>query len=131
MNGIPMLIDNELGPAGLASQQTAREMVESWAKAVDGFRQWQRREILERQTSPEQLAEHRRALTWMLRWTRLLQALVNDPEFPLRQFAPEVAGRLLQLEESWGLVHDDLSDAQADATLQAAFPNAPTTRGPH
>jgi hypothetical protein len=114
-------------PDGSASHSAARNMVESWAEAVDGFRQWQRKEIIEKEPSAAQLAEHRRALTWMLRWTRAVQMLVADPEFPAREFGPEVAGRLLQLEESWGLIHDPMTDAEADAILHDAFPGASGT----
>jgi hypothetical protein len=98
-------------------------MVDAWAQAVDAFRQWQRSEILEREPTAEQVKEHRRALTWILRWTRILQSLVQDPEFPARECAPEVSGRLLQLEESYNLIHDPISDAEVNAVLHEAFPD--------
>jgi hypothetical protein len=107
------------------SEKAAKEMLDSWDNAVNIFRCWERSEIIEKEPSHEELAEHRRALTWILRWTRLLQTQVVDPEFPAQQFAPQLAGRLLQLEESWSLIHDPMPEAEADAILKAAFPDEP------
>ncbi len=34
-----------------------------------------------------------------------------------------VAGELRQLEESWEMIHNPMSDAEAEAILQKAFPD--------
>jgi len=109
--------------AGLPSHVAARKIVEAWAEAVDAFRKWQRNEILQKDPTHAQLAEHKKALTWILRWTRMMQSLVQDAEFPAREFAAEVSGRLMQLEESYSLIHDPLTDAEADSVLREAFPD--------
>lgn len=87
------------------------------------FRDWQRREILLGQPTPEKLAEHRTSLKWLLRILRLLHAQAKDPDFPDREFVQEIEGRLVQLEESWALFcAAKMSDAEADALLKTAFP---------
>src|SRR5205823_287840 len=75
----------------------ARRTVEIWAEAVDGFRQWEREEILRKEASSDNLEKHRKESAWFIRWTRQLQGQVMDPEFPLPQCAEIVAGRLSQL----------------------------------
>jgi hypothetical protein len=105
----------------------ARKTVENWAKAVDRFRQWEREEIIRKEPSPGDLAKHREEGAWFIRWTRQLQSMVMDPEFPLPECKATVAGRLSQIEEAFAMIHDPMTDAEADAILQKAFPDAPAT----
>jgi len=108
----------------------ARKTVENWAKAVDTFRQWEREEIIHKQPSPGDLAKHRQEGAWFIRWTRQLQSMVMDPEFPLPEFQATVAGRLSQLEEAFATIHDPMTDTEAGNILQKAFPDAPGTGRP-
>ena len=105
----------------------ARKTVENWAKAVDTFRQWEREEIIRKEPSPGDLAKHREEGAGFIRWTRQLQSMVMDPEFPLPECKATVAGRLSQLEEAFAMIHDPMTDAEAEAILEKAFPNAPGT----
>lgn len=114
------------GPESISAGLT-RKLVEDWVNACNDFLRWQRREVIERRPSPEKLSEHRVALKVMLRLGRSLHAHVCDPDFPLRQCIPEVDGKLRQLEESWEMIHNPMSDAEADAVLQQAFPDEPGT----
>jgi len=66
-------------------------------------------------------------LKLMLRLGRSFHAQVSDPDFPLRLFATEVAGKLHQLEKSWEMIQDPMKDSEADAILQQAFPDEPRT----
>lgn len=102
-----------------------RKLVQAWVNSCNDFLQWQHRELIEHKPSPEKLFEHRNTLKLMLRLGRSFHAQVSDPDFPLRQFAPEVAGKLRQLEKSWEMIHNPMKDAEADAILQQAFPNEP------
>jgi len=108
----------------------ARKTVENWAKAVDTFRQWEREEIIHKEPSPGDLAKHRQEGAWFIRWTRQLQSMVMDPEFPLPEFQATVAGRLSQLEEAFATIHDPMTDTEAGNILQKAFPDAPGTGRP-
>ena len=104
-----------------------RKLVQAWVTSCNDFLQWQRRELIEQKPSPERLSEHRNTLKLMLRLGRSFHAQVSDPDFPLRQFAPEVAGKVRQLEKSWEMIQNPMSDAEADAILRQAFPDEPGT----
>ena len=115
-----------LGPESIAAGFT-RKLVEDWVNSCNDFLQWQRREVIERRALPATLAEHRDTLKLMLRLGRSLHAQVSDPDFPLRQCVPEVGGKLRQLEKSWDMIHNPMSDGEADAVLRQAFPDEPGT----
>ena len=119
---------SEIGVETISTGFT-RKLVADWVNACNDFLQWQRREVIETKPSPEKLAEHRDALKVMLRLGRSLHAQVSDPDFPLRQSVPEVGGKLRQLEKSWEMIHQPMSDREADAVLQKAFPDEPGTGG--
>src|SRR6266516_3337290 len=79
--------------------------------------------------SPQRLAQYRDELKWMIRTARALLNLVSDPDFPARQLVSEISGKLLQLEDSWESLKNPMTDAEADAILQKAFPDeTPTGR---
>lgn len=59
----------------------------------------------------------------MIRGARALLNLASDPDFPATQFAGEISGKLLQLEDSWQSLNNPMTDAEADAILQRAFPD--------
>lgn len=107
------------GPAATAT----RKLLRTWIASCNEFRQRERREIIERVPSPERLAEHREELKWMIRGARALLNLASDPDFPATQFAGEISGKLLQLEDSWQSLNNPMTDAEADAILQRAFPD--------
>src|SRR5262245_41175117 len=109
------------------SSEFMRRLVQEWVHSCNDFLQWQRRELIEQKPSAETLAEHRNTLKLMLRLGRSFHAQVSDPDFPLRQFAPEVAGKVHQLEKSWEMIQNPMNDAEADALLQQAFADEPGT----
>jgi len=90
----------------------------------------QRKNVIEREPSPQALAEHLEALKFMIRVTLFLQALLADPDFPARQVAPQVAGKLLQLQESLRMLQNPMTDGEAEAILQTAFPDGPGIGSP-
>jgi hypothetical protein len=108
----------------------ALKTVELWEKAVDAFREWERDEILCKTPSPQDLERHREDGAWLIRETRHLQSMVNDPQFPVPECQATVDGRLYQLDLTYREVHDAMTDAEADAILKQAFPDAPGTGQP-
>jgi hypothetical protein len=59
----------------------------------------------------------------MLRLTWLVDAQVNDPDFPgSRRLAPEVKGRLIQLQYSWEALDNPMSQEEADRLIAQHFP---------
>src|SRR6266446_7890314 len=97
---------------GFVSAGFTRKLVQAWVNSCNDFLQWQRRELIEQKPSVEKLSEHRNTLKLMLRLGRSFHAQVSDPDFPLPQFAPEVAGKLRQLEHSWEMIQNPMSDAE-------------------
>lgn len=106
-----------------AATTATQKLLRTWIGSCNEFRQRERREIIEQVPSPERLAEYREELKWLIRGARALLNLVGDPDFPARQFAPEISGKLLQLEDSWQSLNNPMTDAEADAILQKAFPD--------
>ena len=108
---------------GYVSAGFTRTLVQAWVNSCNDFLQWQRRELIEQKPPPEKLSEHRNTLKLMLRLGRSFYVQVSDPDFPHGQFAPEVAGKLRQLEKSWEMIQNPMKDTEADAILQQAFPD--------
>jgi len=114
-------------------RQTARpasavteKLLPVWMEACDGFCAWERQEIFLSEPSKETLAHYREALKWILRLTRLLNAEVNDPEFPAgRQFAPQIKGRLVQLQYSWEALNNPMTEEEAQKLIAQHFPDEP------
>ena len=110
-----------------ASERAARDLVSYWLDRCDAFMDEQRKNVIEREALPQALAEHVEALKFMIRATLSLEALLADPDFAACRFAPQIAGKLLQLQESLTLLQNPMSDPEADAILLAAFPDGPGT----
>src|SRR5438552_3048759 len=113
-----------------AAAATTATLVRTWVELCDDFRNRGRREIIEQIPSSQALAEYREELKWMIRAARTLLNLVGDPDFPARQLVPEISGKLLQLEDSWESLNNPMTDGEADAILQRAFPDETRPRRP-
>jgi len=103
-------------------QQLARDKVMEWSALCRQFLDFQRREILLGNPTPQQQEAHRAMLKWMLRLTRSLHLSVADPDFPDPTLADELEGRVIQLSESWRMFNNPMSDAEADELLAKVFP---------
>ncbi len=95
----------------------------TWVEAVNDYLQRQYREIIQQEPARENLAEYKFECKWLLRSALKLDSLVKDPEYPGHQFGPEIAGKLLQLQESWESLNNPIADTEADAILQKVFPD--------
>jgi hypothetical protein len=104
-------------------QQVAREQVQRWSDICQKFLDWQQREILEpRQAPPGKLEQHRDGLKWLLRFGRAIYMTTSDPDYPDKQISSELRGRLIQLEHSWRMVHQQMPEAEAEQLLKEVFP---------
>src|SRR5438874_13397723 len=93
-------------------------IVREWSRICGKFLQWERQHILLGNPSPKERVEHKEALTWMLRLTRLYHYAASDPQFPEKAMEKEMRGRLLQLEHSWtALCDQSMTRAEADKLL--------------
>ena len=109
---------------------STERFLSAWVEAVNDYLQRQYREIIQQEPSAEKLSEYKFECKWLLRSALKLDSLVKDPEYPTRHFGPEIAGKLLQLQESWDSLNNPLADAEAEATLQKAFPDEPRFGSP-
>jgi hypothetical protein len=112
---------NELGD-GVEMEQFLRQAVTQWSALCQQFLDRQRSEILERQASPEELAQHRAALKWLIRFARAIYLTACDPDYPDRRVADELKGRMVQLEHSWRIIHEKMPEAEAEQFLRDVFP---------
>ena len=110
------------GAGALGIERLALESVSQWSAYCQRFMDWQLTEILSGQPSPEDLQTHRAVLKWMLRFARAIYATAADPDYPSREIADELQGRIIQLEHSWRMIQEPMPDAQTDALLHEAFP---------
>jgi hypothetical protein len=98
-----------------------------WSSACGEFLKWERDHLLLREAAPEDRKEHKVALDWLLRLTRLLYAAVSAPDFPDHSARKALRGRLRQLEDSWQMFYENtLTRTEADEQLLKIFPDYPS-----
>lgn len=117
-------IESMAGPAveiPSLGQWTIGRVLE-WSASCGRFLQWEHENLILRNPSAQELAEHKQALRWLLQITRLYHAAISDPEFPDRSAVKELRGRLLQLESSWRMFHEAMPKAEAEKLLAEIFP---------
>ena len=101
-----------------------------WAERCTSFLAWQRQNFIDRDASPEGLREHTQRLNVMVRFTLHVYAQAADPDAPQPDALRTIAGRLKQLEDWRAVIHNPLTDAEADAILARAFPDEAGTGSP-
>jgi hypothetical protein len=64
------------------------------------------------------VAEHARRSQLFILSARLLQGLIANADYPAREFRAEIYPKVRQLEETWDMIHNPMSDVEAEAILQ-------------
>ncbi|PWU18764.1 MAG: hypothetical protein C5B50_08175 [Verrucomicrobia bacterium] len=119
---------NAAQPSGLATadfslQESAWEQVSRWSEICQRFLDWQQREILrQRKPAADKIEQHGTALKWLLRFGRAIYLTASDPDYPDKRIASELRGRLVQLEHSWRMVHEQVPEGEATQVLREVFP---------
>jgi hypothetical protein len=104
-------------------RQAARDQVQQWSDNCQKFLDWQQREILGgHRPAQEKIEQHRSDLKWLLRFGRSIYMTASDPDYPDKQISSELRGRLIQLEHSWRMVHEQMPEAEAEQLLREVFP---------
>lgn len=116
--------------ASASGPSSLDRFLSAWVDAVNDYLQRQYREIIQKQPSAEMLSQYRFECKWLLRSALKLDGLVKDPEYPARHFGSEIAGKLLQLQESWESLNNPMTDTEADSVLQKVFPDEPRAGSP-
>lgn len=101
----------------------AVRQIREWFAVCDQFMAWQRANLLRTEPTPETLEQHRSALTFLLRYTRLMHCEAADPEFHDRSIVGGLAIRLRKLEDSWDMFHNPMPNAEAQTILRECFPD--------
>ena len=103
------------------SPQSMERFLTAWVETVNDYLQRQYREIIQQEASPETLSQYKLECKWLLRSALKLESMVKDPEYPAPHFRPEIAGKLLQLQESWQSLNNSMTEGEAEAILQKVF----------
>jgi hypothetical protein len=101
-----------------------------WTERCEDFLTWQRQNFIDHDASPEELAEHTKRLNVLVRFTLHVYAQAADPDAPRPDAVRTIAGRLKQLEDWRAVIHNPLTDAEADVILARAFPDEAGTGNP-
>jgi len=110
-------------PEGFSLQQAAWQQVSRWSEICQKFLDWQKREIVgHERPSAGKMEQHRTDLKWLLRFGRAIYFTASDPDYPDKRLSSELRGRLLQLEHSWRMVHEQMPEAEAELLLREVFP---------
>lgn len=101
---------------GLLAEQT-REMV---AK-TSAFRRWTREHLLLREPSSAELKQHDQVCKWLVRLLRLEQMALDEPDFPDKSLADEVAFAIRGLKSDWEMLHNSMPEAEARKLIPDLF----------
>ena len=94
--------------------------VEDWDEVCSSLGAWEAQHLA-REGSGHAVQEHRRWVTELVSWGRLVQRATQQPEFPDKILAARVDARLRHLEDKLALWHGDMPPAEQVRILQAAF----------
>ena len=94
--------------------------VDDWDEVCSALGAWEAQHLTGDDTVLA-LKQHRRWVTELLSWGRLVQRATQQPEFPDKALAARVDDRLRHLEDKLALWHGDMPPAEQERILQAAF----------
>jgi hypothetical protein len=94
-------------------RQFACESVTRWSALCQQF--------LDYRPTAEQMPDHINTLKWLLRFSQTIHLTAADPEYPDRQIADELEGRLIQLEHSWMMLNNPMPEAEAEKLASEIF----------
>ena len=58
---------------------------------------------------------------WLLRFARAIHLTAADPDYPGRQIADELEGRLIQLEHCWTMFNNPMPEGDTDKLASQVF----------
>jgi hypothetical protein len=94
--------------------------VEDWDEVCSALGTWEAEHLTRDDVGPI-AQQHRRWVTGLLSWGRLVQRATQEPEFPDKGLASRVDARVRHLEDKLSLWHGDMPAAEQDRILQATF----------
>ena len=103
---------------------SAEGLFQFWSSHSNEFMHWQRKNFVLRQATAAELKEHGKRLDLMIGLTLHMYSVASRA---MPDVLRAISGRLRQLEDSRNLVHNSMTDSEADAVLEQAFPDEPGT----
>jgi hypothetical protein len=97
-----------------------RAAVEDWDEVCSELGAWESKHLACNGSS-DLKEQHRRWVTELLSWGRIVQRAVQQPEFPDQILAARVDARVRHLEDKLALWHREMTSAEAERILQTAF----------
>jgi hypothetical protein len=94
--------------------------VEDWDEVCSALGAWEAQHLTIDDPGPAR-QQHKRWVTELLSWGRLVQRATQQPEFPDKSLAERVNARVRHLEDKLALWHGDMPMAEQERILQAAF----------
>src|SRR5882672_435275 len=103
--------DMEIALPNVRSDAFATEFlhgwVQLWVNSCNSFREWEREELFKKKPSREALERHKKLAKSLIRTAQMLRLVMEDPEYPAREFLPEIRGKLMQLQDAWDMLHNN------------------------
>ena len=97
-----------------------RAAVEDWDEVCSALGPWEAKNLVEAEAEDAK-QHHQRWVRELLSWGRVVQRAIDLPEFPDRALAERVNARIRHLEDKLALWHGEMTSAEAERILQAAF----------
>ena len=93
-----------------------------WSALCQELFDLERKEMLEKQPTREDLAVHRKAVKWLIRLTHVMLAAADPDEPTNRAVIAELEGRLIQLKHSWRQFQEPMAEGEAEQLTREFFP---------
>jgi hypothetical protein len=105
---------------------SAEDLFQFWLRHSNEFMAWQRQNFIAREARAHELQEHQERLELMIGLTLHVYSVASHS---LPDVLRTITGRLRQLEDSRSLIHNPMTEQEADAILSRAFPDEPAIGG--
>lgn len=97
-----------------------RAAVDDWDEVCSALGAWEAQHLTADGPGPVK-EQHRRWVTELLSWGQLVQQATQQPEFPDRDLTARVNARVRHLQDKLALWHREMTSAEQDRILDAAF----------
>ena len=97
-----------------------RAAIEDWDEVCTALGSWET-EHLANGHDPAAKELHHGWVNELIAWGELVQRAVDQPQFPDKELAARVRSRLQHLQDKLSLWHREMSSAEEDRILRAAF----------
>jgi hypothetical protein len=116
---LPFEVD-QLGSFRARMLRNFHAAVADWDEVCSAFGAWEAEHLTRGEPGPA-WEQHRRWVSDLLSWGRLMHRATQQPEFPDHALAARVTARIRHLEDKLALWHQEMAPADQERILKAAF----------